>query len=78
MYGVPFSSDELRTIADYVQIAEENLSGFLNEAGFDLREGINDVRVEIYRPDDDSQEVVGEVRWHPDGWFGYYPKDVEA
>ncbi len=42
-----------------------------------LMPGIADVVVQILRPDALAfDDIVGEVRWHPDGWWAYYPREA--
>jgi len=68
--AIPYTSDDLRAIADNIDEIVNDL-GDLGDLG-DWRWGLT---VEIYDPEV-PESVVGHIKAHPDGWFGFYP--VEA
>ena len=67
----PLTADDLRDLADELDEVTKSLSDSLGGVD-DWRWGVT---VEIK---DDSGHVLGQVRPHADGWFGFYPKGIEA
>lgn len=68
---ITLTGDDLRTIADAVDHTVDALGAFSDEDGVIRDEYVN-VRVEITLPNTD--EVAGEVRWHGDGYWAYFPR----
>lgn len=74
--SVPLTGDELHEIAEVVTSVTARLNTLQDGTDLDeLMPGIEDVVVTITRPDF-PDEIVGEVRWHGDGWFAFYPYRV--
>lgn len=69
----PFTSSDLRYIADRIEEVENALP---EEAG-DIPEDswLWNLSVAIL---DDGDSLVGHVRAYGDGWLGFYPLEVEA
>lgn len=69
--SIPYTADDLRTIADKVdEIVAQIGEGLLEED--DWRWGLI---VDVVEPE--SGEIVGQIRPWGDGWLAFYPHGVE-
>lgn len=66
---LPYTSDDLRYIADQVDKITETI-GTDDLTDGDWRWGLT---VDIY---DDDGETAGQMSFHGDGWIGFYPKAI--
>lgn len=64
----PYTSDDLRYIADQIDKVLEVVGGELSDD--DWRWGL---AVDIL---DDMGDRVGQIKPHGDGWLGFYPRAV--
>lgn len=72
---IPLTGDDLIAVGETVNDVISRLHMLEDGSGDDgLMAGVYDVKVDILRPD--SNEVVGEVRYYPDGWWAFYPRAV--
>lgn len=69
---IPYTSDDLRAIADRLGEITAAIGGEEILADDDWRWGLT---VEVYDPEV-PETVVGYVKPHPDGWLGFYPTEV--
>lgn len=67
---VPFTSSDLRDVADTLDEITSDIGGDEIPDG-DWRWGLT---VDVF---DDADGVVGQVRPHSDGWLGFYPRAIE-
>lgn len=66
--GIPFSSGDLRYIADQIDEVLNDLKVFEDLPEDDWRWGIS-VKIR-----DEMAWDLGEIRPHVDGWLGFYPE----
>lgn len=75
---IPLTGDDLIAIGNTVNEVIERLRTLEDgtpDAG--LMQGVFDVAVDIERPDAlDSSDIVGQVRYNPEGWWAFYPRAV--
>lgn len=68
--SIPYTSDDLRYIADQIDKVLEVVGGELSDD--DWRCGLT---VDIL---DDMGYRVGQIRPYGDGWLGFYPSEVNG
>lgn len=75
---IPLTGDDLIAIGNTVNEVTDRLRTLENgTAAAGLMDGVCDVVVDILRPDAfDADDIVGQVRYSPDGWWAFYPRAV--
>ena len=75
----PLTADDLRRIADFMDEVQAKITnGQTHEPGDgDWRWGL---RVDIFGDlaEAPTEDTIGHLTYHPDGWFAFYPKEANA